>query len=294
MQAMIFRKVISLMLSTTMLSMLFLSCGVDTISQPNELKSDENVQIKAAEKLNNELPRRNQNPLIVEPGRIHNAILAEMNRNGIFTRGDKVSEDEYIAIIVESCNSVFRSRNIGQEVTEDDIRAVLQCFDSWRERGVFDVYSPIEDRRTGDVYYLLDHMAAAGEVCGREELEEIRMAFEELESIGISNCSRETVRRIADNHKSDDCSSASYRALTILEDSYEFWSTLKDETAAIDTLRLIGDESQYDSKLTIDWYSISILLWDSVGALLCWPFGPFSVLCALVASSAFILATSRE
>jgi hypothetical protein len=243
----------------------------------------------------NPLRRHGGNPLIVEPGKLHNAILAEMNDDGIFTSGERLKEEEFIARIVESSNSVFRTNNIELQVGEDDIREALQCFESKRERGEFDVFSSVEYRRVGDAIHLLDHLAYAGEGHDLEELRKIRMAFEELEGITISDCSGETLRKIVNNYKSKDFFSESYWALSILEDSFDFWSSLKkSETEEIVAARVIVDEGTYDPKLTIDWYSISILLWDAVGAITCWPLGPFSIICAVVASSAFIVATSRE
>jgi hypothetical protein len=288
------QKVVSIIVGITFLSMLCASCRMDTVSQPEQSSAEEKIQADDLAQINNESSKSDMDLLFNDPGRLHNEILAEMGKDGIFITGEKLGEKEYVAKIVESSNAVYRNMHVDYEVTEDDIRMVLQCFDSWRERGVFDVYAPIEDRKIENVYHVLDYLACEREEWDPREIERVRLAIQELEGIDPSNCSRETIQRITGCYRSDAADSESYRALDILEDSFSFWSTLKEETVAIDSLRLVSDESVDVPELGVDWYSICILLWDAVGALLCWPLGPVSVLCAVIASSAFIFAASRE
>ncbi len=275
-----FKKQISVAVSIAFVTMLLSSCSEKSISEPLEKGEESRVELAAT------------------PGRLHNEILAEMNRDGCLTDGSKIERDEFISKIASSGNAVFRDRGIDVEVTEDDIRIVLECFDGWKEKGVFDVYAPIGQRSVEDVYALLDHLEA-DEGIDPAQIGSIRTAIEEIEAIGFSNCDKALVGEIVSAHRPEDLDSELGRALDILESSYDFWAGLKTDveinvgppdTETSGTL----NPSDPEPILATDWWSIKVLLWDAVGALLCWYLGPVSVLCAVAASAAYIIATTGE
>ena len=275
-----YKKLISVILSLTFVSMLYNSCFESNISEPQgEVKQP-------------------QEQLTASPGKLHNEILAELNKEGCLTNGARYDRNKFVSMITTSSNVIFSKHGIDIDVTEDDLRAVLECFDGWKEEGIFDVYTPVNERNVEDVYTLLDYLEAHDNY-DPAEIRDIRMAVEEVETIGFSNCDQTVVEQIVSTHESRDRDSELNKVLNILESSYNFWDDLKTDVeknsdSVDDKTSVILKSSTPEPILTRDWWSITVLLWDAVGALLCWYLGPVSIICAVAASAAYIIATTGE
>ncbi len=267
-------------MSLTFVSMLYSSCFEDNISKPQgEVKQTQEV-------------------LTASPGQLHNEILAELNKDGCLTNGSKLDKNGFVSRITESTNVVFREHGLDMIVTEDDLNTVLECFDGWKEKGIFDVYTPLDERSVEDVYTLLDYLEAHDNY-NPAQVRDIRMAIEEIEAIGFSNCDQTLVEQIVSIHESGDGDSEVNKVLNILESSYNFWDDLKTDVennskSVDDKSSVILKVSNPEPILTADLWSICVMLWDAVGALLCWYLGPVSIICAVAASAAFIMATTGE
>ena len=274
------KKYVSAVVCLTFVSMLCSSCFENNISDPQgEVK---HLLEKSA----------------ASPGQLHNEILAELNKDGCLTGGAKFDKNEFVSRLTKSSNVIFSEHGIDINVTEDDLHTVLECFDGWKEKGIFDVYTPVNQRNIEDVYILLDYLEVHDHF-DPSQIRDIRMAVEEIETIGFSNCDQTVIDQIVSAHKSKERDSELNKVLNILECSYNFWNDLKTEAenaseSVDDKSSVILKASIQEPVLAYDWWSINVLLWDAVGALLCWYLGPVSIICAVAASAAYIMATTGE
>ena len=258
--------------------MLYSSCFENNISEPRGVKN------------------QNQEQLTIIPGKLHNEILAELNKECCLINGAKYDKKEFVLKIVKSSNVIFEKNGININVTNDDIHCILESFDVWKEKGIFDVYTPINKRNVEDVYILLDYLEVH-EHHDPVQIRNIRMVIEEIETIGFSNCNQETIHQIISNHESSDRHSELNNVLSIIECSYNFWTDLKSDVEDISIDKktsVLRNDSVQDHILKVDWWSINVLLWDAVGVLLCWPLGPVSVICGVVASAIYIYITTKD
>lgn len=287
-----FRKIISVALCVAHLSLIFISCGENNISTPKMGGSDNIVQVSVPNKIYDKEPMDPGSIMMNQPGMLHNEILQYFNKDNILVSGNKMEKEEVVARMVEACNQAFLKSKIEYSVTEEDITFAIQCLDTWRERGIFDVFTPINKQNIESVYRLLDHLAYESGNFKPGEIENIKMAFKEVEAVGISNCDSRVIRDITSPYKSNNKSTASYRALDILENSFDFWSNLKLNAEEIEYEQVGTEVYIKDSKLMVD--TIGLLLADAIGALLCWNGGPLTVICAVLASIAYFFINNRD
>ena len=281
-----FRKYISVALCLAHLSMIFISCGENNISPPEKGESDSIVNVSVSNKIFEKEQIDPESILMNQPGMLHNEILKYFNKDNVLVSGNKMEKEEIVERMIEACNQAFLKYKIEYSVTEEDISVAIQCLDTWRERGIFDVFAPVDEQNTESVYELLDHIAYESGNFKPGEIENIKMAFKEVEAVGVSNCDSRVIRDITSQYKSNNKSTASYRALDILENSFDYWSELKLNAEEIESEQLATAVYVKDPKLMAD---TGLLLADAIGALLCWNGGPLSVICAVIASIAYII-----
>jgi hypothetical protein len=286
-----FRKIISSALCVAHLSMIFISCGENNISTPSKGESDNIVQVSVSNKINEREPMDPESVLLSHPGLLHNEILSYFNKDDILISGYRLTKEEVIARMVDACNQTFVKYRIEQTVTEEEIAFAVQCLETWRDRGVFDVFALANERNTERVYDFLDYLAYEADEFEFDEIEDIKMAFKELEAIGIPNCNSTIIRDITSRYKSANRASATYRALDVLEHSFDFWTGITLDEEGIEYELLESTIYVRDAKLMSD---IGLLLADAIGALLCWNGGPLTVICAVLASIAYIFITSKK
>lgn len=283
------RKAISVALCMLHLSMIYISCEESTLSTPVKEEIDNTVIASVSDMSADQRPVDPGNILLDHPGLLHNEILRCFNKDGILAAGHRLTREELITRMVQACNQVFMQYIIEHSVAEEDIESALRCLESWGERGIYDIYQPIEGNNIENVYNLLDHLAYEANGFEPEDIEDIKQAFKALEAVKISNCDSRTIRDITSQYKSRDNSSAAYKALDVLEHSYDFWSQLELKENDIDQEYVTATACAFDPKLKIDPVVIGILLADAIGALLCWNGGPLSVICATLASIAYYI-----
>lgn len=281
-----FRKYISVALCLAHLSMIYISCGENNISTPNKGESDNIVQVSVPNKIFEKGPMDPESIMMNHPGLLHNEILKHFNKDNILVSGQELAMEDIVIRMVEACNQTFVKYRIEHSVTEEDIAFAVQCLETWKERGIFDIFAPINEQNIESVYKLLDHLAYETGNFEPEELENIKKAFKEIEAVGISNCDSRVIRDLTNQYKSDNNSTASYRALDVLENSYDFWSELKLNAEEIEYEQTVSAVYVKDPKLMCD---IGLVLADAIGALLCWNGGPLTVICAVLASIAFFI-----
>ena len=289
---MLLKKYISITIIVLYLSMMYFSCERNGILLPPSDRSvkEENTLNNSSDE--NSSKQNIEYTLKVNPGELHNQILDEMNHGHVFEKKAKLSKQKFIDMIILSSNAVFNRNNVDYTVTHEDIGRILQCFDNWKNMNVFDAYKPIHERSIGDVFRLMDYLSNQQQCYNTEEIEKVRSVFQQLEAIGIENCNSSILNQLIDDYISDDVNSESYVSLKILQHSYNFWSDLEIDITEQRTVYSVPDENDIPI-YKIDLWSINVLLWDAVGALLCWPLGPVSVICAVIASTAYIVATTK-
>ncbi len=267
------KKVFSIYISLVYLATLFNSCTNDNSCKPNDV-----------------IPKPKKH--VIEAGRLHNEMLANINKDNVLTNREKIGEEEFIERIVTASNEVFRDNNIDYSVSSADVQDILNNYKQMAQNEIFNVFKPIEEREISDIYKLLNYLEDNRNY-NPDEIQKIRIAIEEIDAIGISNIDRKQMGQIIRKYKSHDESKESNVALDVLEHSFIFWSDLKCN---------IENKNEFNTSvepinpqiLKIDWWSIDVLLWDTVGVLLCWPLGPVAVLCGLALSAIYIVVTTWD
>lgn len=288
------RKFASIALCLLHLSMIYISCGDSNISTPNQGENCNTLIASVSNKAVDQKPIDPESIILNHPGLLHNEILRHFNKNNILVSGQKLAMEDIVARMVEACNKTFMKYRIEHSVTEADIVFAVQCLETWREGDIFDIYAPISEQNIESVYNLLDHLAHETGNFELEELENVKLAFKNVEAVGLSNCDSGVIRDITSQYKSNNKSSASYRALDVLENSFDFWSQLGLSAEEIEYEQVSTAVYVQDPKLKIDPLVIGVILADAIGALLCWNGGPLSIICAAFASIAYyILMGSR-
>ncbi len=287
------KRPISIILVVVYVAVQCYSCSGNDIANPSDRAIDDERAVENTNTIEQTSKYKIDETIIINPGELHNQILQTMNRNHIFSKGTKIDKSKYIDMLVMSSNAVFDQNGIEYSVSHEDVDQVLQCLNQWKETGVFDAYKPINERSTDDIYRLMDYIIVQTDIYNAQEINKIRSVFYQLEAIGLDNCDADVIARLVNENSSRDANSESYVSLSILQHSYEFWSNTNIYIPDQRTIAVVPNETDM-TIYGIDWWSINILLWDAVGALLCWPLGPVSVICAVVASSAYIAATTKD
>jgi hypothetical protein len=241
--------------------------------------------------------QRDRAERIIEPGKLHNEILAEFNSDDVFVKGRAIETEEFISRMMLASNTVLRNNDIDYRVARSDIRELLNRYSLLARSGIFDAFKPVSARDVDDVYRLLNYLQHDASY-DAEEIGKVRAAIEEIDATGIQSISKRDIQGIIADCKSSDRSSESFIALDVLEHSFTFWSDLRRRaegdiffTEEARTSR----ESVEPPMLGVDWYSINILLWDACGALLCSPGGPVaSIICAVFVSAMYVLGETWD
>lgn len=263
------KKSISMFILTSFLSMLFFSCSEDTVVGHN-LECRKYVEItEIAESMKIE---------IQDLGVMHTEVLTAFNNRHPFINGGNLHIEEYLAISVESINSVLASRNIRQRVTDADVIEVLNEFIKLRDSGVADLFNISEV-----VPVTLYNYAVEQRILLAEEAEQYISVLEELKKE-----SEREGKIIPIKELSISCDTSNpVRDITFIdfiESSGEFWDHIITIAYADSTEGPIDiDIDKLNSVMLIYWDASWALIGGLVGGL----YGAFVGI--MIASTVFVI-----
>ena len=121
----------------------------------------------------------------------------------------KLAREIFISKLAESSNEVFKRNGLRINVVKEDINNTLECFESWRDEGVFNIFKPVAERNVEDIYKLLDYMES-NNLYSKNDIDQIRYSigviengvfnhtsYSEIESLinnSMNNCESEKVK----------------------------------------------------------------------------------------------------
>jgi hypothetical protein len=171
-----------------------------------------------------------------DAGRLHNAILREVDKEYEFARRDTINYDNLAQILADAINTVSDNENIDTTVSQED---------------VLDVFAEIYALRANDVYdftgsegsnplYFIAHQYNQQLITGEEYEELVEMYGDELWALGVGDFTTDKAKQ----------------AVAIRDSSRAFWISQG----------LVSSTDDFNAE--IDWYSIGIIASDAGGGLL--------------------------
>lgn len=270
-----FKRIISSIMLPCILNLILPSCSGQDLTGSSERRTVfENPEFT--------------NSVLADPGRVHNEILGLIDAEHPLAGGGSLSREEFKDLFVRSANSVLARRGFGIELRGQDVEYVLAEFDVFREKGVFDFYTPPPDRAPGDIVPLLDHIERRGEI-GPPDFGIVRRRLETAAGIGHPPPPGSGPPEITDAADASRTSQLN-TVLDLASHSRAFWSSLGAGPGAPE----MPGSRKTPPPARVDLVTINSYLWDALGAIIFWQTGPGAVIAGTIASCVYIAIVTQN
>lgn len=215
------RKLSSLITLIAYITLTVSSCGDNSIFCCNDNETIvgifDNIEKVSEIKLSN-------------PGQLHNDVLIFFHYKHNLKLREDLSCEEFIALAVESINTVFESHEIKVRIIREDIITILKRFENLKNEGIIDLFNPTRDGLINCYDYIVEK--------GIVDKKAAKQYLDILLKTEDYDCSDFKKSQHMQNYLScvTDDAARDHMYLDVLSCSYEFWTGIDHNTTFVTVL----------------------------------------------------------